>query len=374
MKLTPLFHKHQELGATMYTTGTGYRMPARYRPAHEEVLAVRQRVGMIDLSLMSRLDLKGRDTLALIQRLIVNDASRLRDGQALYSTMCNEHGLIEDDVVVMRFSAEHFRIITSSMFRYRTAAWIRRHMGSGAGAGAAFDVQLTDVSSALAMIAVQGPRSRELLRAITDIDLEKLGFFRFATGNLAGLPCTIARLGFSGELGYECYFNTEDAVAAWEALAAAGKSCEVVPYGMDTLDLLRLEKGFIFFGYDVTARENPYECGLWALIRYDHGDFIGKQALLGIQQRGPGKKLMGLELEGELPPTDQPLMSGNTQVGRIVTAFRSPLLDRNLAYAYLDAPHFNAGTAVTLEFDGKRHSARVVEMPFVDPTGARMRQ
>lgn len=367
MKLTPLFQKHLELGATMYTTGTGYRMPAHYRSAHDETLAVRQRAGMIDLSLMSRLDLKGRDALPLIQKLIVNDAGRLQDGQALYSTMCNEHGLIEDDIVVMRCDAEHFRIITSSMFRYRTAAWIHRHRTG-------CEVHLTDVSSAIAMIAVQGPQSRELLRAITDIELDKLGFFRFASGTLAELPCTIARLGFSGELGYECYFNTEDAVAAWDAIAAAGRFCEVVPYGMDTLDLLRLEKGFIFFGYDVTARENPYECGLWPLIRYDH-DFIGKQALQLIRERGPTKKLVGLETGGAQPAaTGQTLLSGNAGVGRVVTGFRSPVLGRNLAYAYLDAPHFYPGTEVALDIEGQRQSAKVVEMPFVDPQGERMRQ
>ncbi|MDB6089038.1 MAG: hypothetical protein JWN85_1822 [Gammaproteobacteria bacterium] len=368
MKLTPLFHKHLALGAKMYTTGTGYQMPAHYRAAHDEVLAVRQGAGMIDLSLMSRLDLKGKDALRLIQRLIVNDAGRLQDGQALYSTMCNEHGLIEDDVVVMRFDEEHFRVITSSMFRYKTAAWIHRHKAD-------CNVHLTDISSAIAMIAVQGPRSRELLRGITDIDMDKLGFFRFASGTLAELPCTIARVGFSGELGYECYFNTEDGLAAWDAIAAAGKVCEVVPYGMDTLDLLRLEKGFIFFGYDVTARENPYECGLWPLIRYDHGDFIGKQALQAIRERGPAKKLVGLETGGDQPAAaGQTLLSGNTNVGRVVTGFRSPVLDRNLAYAYLAGPHFEPGTVVALEIEGRRQSAKVVEMPFVDPQGKRMRQ
>lgn len=189
MKLTPMYNKHLELGATMYTTGTGYAMPAFYRPAAEEARAVREHVGMIDLSLMSRLDLKGPAAAALVQKLIVNDAGRLKDGQALYSTMCNDHGLIMDDVVVMRFDPQHFRIVTSSMFRYKTHDWIRAHM-------AGLDVSLTDVSSGLAMIGVQGPKSRELLRGITDIDLEKLGFFRFTRGRIGDLPCMIARLGF----------------------------------------------------------------------------------------------------------------------------------------------------------------------------------
>jgi aminomethyltransferase len=368
MKLTPLYNKHLELGATMYTTGTGYAMPSFYRPAAEEARAVRERVGMIDLSLMSRLDLKGDAAASLVQKLIVNDVTRLKDGQALYSTMCNEQGLIRDDVVVMRFEPQHFRIVTSSMFRYKTCDWIRAHM-------AGLDVQLTDVSSGIAMIGVQGPRSRDLLQAITDLDLGKLGFFRFASGRLANLPCMIARLGFSGELGYECYFNTEDGVAAWNAIAEAGKPHGVVPYGMDALDLLRLEKGFIFFGYDATHEDNPYECGLWPFIRYDCGDFIGREALFAIKERGPAKKLVGLEISGEQPAAaGQPLMSDNVPVGKVVAGFRSATLDRNLAYAYLNAPHFDTGLQVTLEVEGVRQTGTVVQMPFLDPDGKRMRQ
>jgi aminomethyltransferase len=369
MKLTPLYHKHLELGAKMYTTGTGYQMPAYYTGANEESLSVRRNAGMIDLSLMSRFDLKGKDALPLVQKLIVNNAARLQDGQALYSTMCNERGLIEDDVVVMRFGPQHLRIVTSSMFRRKTPVWIERHMPG-------FDVHLTDVSSGLAMIGVQGPKSRDLLRGITDIDLDRLGFFRFAQGTLNGKWCLIARLGFSGELGYECYFNVEDGMEAWEDIAAAGKPFDIVPYGMDTLDVLRLEKGFIFFGYDVTDQNNPYECGLWPLIRYDCGDFIGRDALLAVKERGPARKLMGLELgtrAAASPAAGQALIREGATVGRVVMGFQSSSLGRSLAYAYLDAPHFAPGTNVTLDIEGAKVTATVVEMPFLDAEGKRMR-
>ena len=367
MKLTPMYARHLELGAKMYTTGTGYAMPSYYKDAEQEARAVRERVGMIDLSLMSRLDIKGRDALTLVQRLIVNNAARLQDGQALYSTMCNERGLIEDDIVVMRFGARHFRIITSSKFRYKTYAWIERHAGT-------LDVYLTDVSSAFAMIGVQGPKSRDLLRQIVDVDLDKLGFFRFASGKLGDFPCTIARLGFSGELGYEVYVNTEDGIDAWDRIYAAGQAFGISPYGMDTLDILRLDKGFIFFGYDVTDQENPYECGLWPLIRYDSGDFIGREALTKVKEQGPAKKMMGLEVSGDKPAAaEQPLMLNGEAVGKVMIGFRSGTLQRNLAYAWLNAPHFQPGTKVALDVDGVRQTATVAEMPFYDPQGARMR-
>jgi glycine cleavage system T protein (aminomethyltransferase) len=278
LKLTPLYQKHIDLGATMYTTAMGYQMPAYYSSVEEEARNVRERVGMNDVSLMGRLDIKGRDALALTQYLIVNNAEALTDGQALYSVMCNEEGLIVDDVIVLRFGAEHLRVITSSMFRARTTAWIQEHIDAGK-----INAYVTDVSSGYCMIGVQGPKSRHVLGSITDIDLAKLNFFRFAFGKFGDIPCMIARLGFTGELGYECYVNTEDAHAAWELIMAAGKPYGVLPYGMDTLDALRWEKGFIFYGFDATDEHNPYECRVFNFIRYDCGDFLGREALLAVR-------------------------------------------------------------------------------------------
>jgi aminomethyltransferase len=369
MKFTPLYQKHLDLGATIYTTGMGYAMPAYYSSAEEEAKNVRARVGMNDVSLMGRLDIKGKGALALTQYLIVNNAERLVDGQALYSVMCREDGLIEDDVIVMRFSAEHIRIITSSMFRARTLVWLQKHIDERK-----VDAYVTDVSSYYAMIGVQGPKSRDVLSGITDIDLSSLKFFRFAFGKFGDIPCMIARLGFSGELGYECYVNTEDAHATWDMIMEAGKPHGILPYGMDTLDALRWEKGFIFYGFDATDEHNPYECRVFDFIRYDCGDFLGREALLKIKERGPAKKLIGLEVGGDkLAPGNQPLKIGSESVGHVVAGFHSPNLDQNLGYAYVNAPHFEHGTKAALEIDGSETSATIVDMPFLDPAGKRMR-
>lgn len=369
MKLTPLYQKHLDLGAHMFTTGMGYAMPAYYSNVDEEALCVREKVGMIDVSLMGRLDVVGKDALSLVQYLIVNDAEKLRDGQSLYSAMCTEEGLVKDDVIVMRFNEEHLRVITSSMFRKKTLPWIQQHIDAR-GANA----YVTDVSSGLAMVGVQGPKSRELLSGITDIDLSKLRFFRFAEGSFGKIPCTIARLGFSGELGYECYVNAEDAHDTWDLIAEAGVPHGILPYGMETLDALRWEKGFVFYGFDATEKNNPYECRLWDFIRYDCGDFLGRDALLEIVASGPAKKLMGLEIGGgKLAPEGERLAIGSDSVGEVVAGFRSAALGKNLGYAWVNAPHFKDGTSVSLEIDGAETSATVVEMPFYDPEGRRMR-
>jgi len=369
MKLTPLYQKHLDLGAHMFTTGMGYEMPGHYSSVEGEARNVRENVGMIDVSLMGRLDVKGKDALSLIQYLIVNNAEKLRDDQSLYSVMCTERGLVQDDVIVTRFGAEHLRVITSSMFRRKTLPWIQKHIDER-GANA----YVTDVSSSFAMIGVQGPKSRDLLRGITDIDLSKMKFFRSASGNFGKIPCMIARLGFSGELGYECYVNTEDAHATWDLIMEAGKPHGVLPYGMETLDALRWEKGFVFYGFDATDKNNPYECRLSDFIRYDCGDFLGRDALLKIRDEGPAKKLLGLEVGGEkLAPEGQALVIGADPVGEVVAGFRSANLGKNLGYAWVNAPHFKDGTSVTLEIDGAETPATVVEMPFFDPEGRRMR-
>ena len=369
MKLTPLYQKHRDLGATMYTTGMGYAMPAYYSSVEEEAKNVRARVGMNDVSLMGRLDIKGKDALALTQYLIVNNAERLVDGQALYSVMCREDGLIEDDVIVMRFGAEHLRVITSSMFRARTLVWLQKHIDEQK-----MSASVTDVSSYYTMIGVQGPKSRDVLSGITDIDLSSMKFFRFAFGKFGDISCMIARLGFSGELGYECYVNSEDAHDTWDMIMEAGKPHGILPYGMDTLDALRWEKGFIFYGFDATDEHNPYECRVSEFIRYDCGDFLGREALLKIKERGPAKKLMGLEVGGDqLAPGNQPLKIGSEGIGHVVAGFHSPNLDQNLGYAYVNAPHFENGTKVTLEIDGTEQSVTIVDMPFLDPAGKRMR-
>lgn len=367
MKYTPMYQRHLELGAVMYTTGTGYSLAARYGNVDDEARAVRQHVGVIDLSLMTRISIKGNDAGKVVQRLIVNNADRLSDGQALYSTICNEAGLILDDVVVFRFDARHFWIITASAFRRSTFDWITRHLGDS-------DAFVTDVSSAFAMMGVQGPKSRELLQSICDIDFSKLGFFRFAQGKIGDAPCIVARLGFSGELGYEVYVNTEDGLATWDRVLQAGQAFQAIPYGMDALDVLRLEKGFVFFGFDATSSDNPYECRLSPFIRYDCGDFIGRDALAAIRDAGPSKKLMGLEVAGSSRlKVDSELRRGKDVVGKVIAPFYSPNLNKNLAYAYLNRPHFEVGTAVDVEAEDGRTTATVVEMPFFDPEGRRLR-
>jgi aminomethyltransferase len=365
MKFTPLYNLHLALGAEMITTSAGYRMPARYRAVEEEHKAVRERVGMMDISLMGRIDIKGKDALEYLQKLAANDASKLSDGQLLYTTFCNEQGNIMDDLTVWRFGKNHFRIVTSSVMRYKTLRWLQDHLGD-------YDVYLTDISPNLGMISVQGPRSRELLEGISDI--RGLKFFHFAQGGLKGIPSLIARVGFSGELGYECYFGAEDTVEAWNAIQEAGKEFDLLPYGFDVLDSLRFEKGYIFYGYEVTSENNPFECGLEKWIAFEKGNFIGREALLKIREAGAKKKLAAMEIGGdELISEKQSVRAGNKIAGETVYGFKGLTIGKNIAWAWLDSESSRDGQELTIENKGRMTRAKVVPLRNYDPKGRRMR-
>jgi aminomethyltransferase len=329
----------------MITTSAGYSMPARYRAVEYEHRAIRERVGMMDISLMGRIDIKGKDSLAYIQNLAANDASKLSDGQLMYTTMCNEQGNIMDDLTVWRFSDEHFRIVTSSVMRYKTLEWLQCHVGE-------LDVYLTDISPSLGMISVQGPRSRELLEKISDV--HNLKFFRFAQAKLKGISTLIARVGFSGELGYECYFGAEDTVEAWNAINEAGKEFGLLPHRFDVLDSLRFEKGYIFYGYEVTEDNNPFECGLEKCIAFEKGDFLGREALLKIRDAGPKKKLVAMEVEGEVVVSEnQPVRAAGMIAGKTVYGFKGLTIGKNVAWGWLESKFSNESEKVTIENNGK---------------------
>ncbi len=352
----------------MFTTAAGYLMPAHYSTIEQEHRSVRERVGVIDLSLMGRIDIRGSGALELVDQLAVNAATKLTDGQAMYTTFCNENGNMVDDVTVWRFNQEYFRVVTSSVMRYKTLKWIQDHRRPGAPA------YVTDVSSGLGMIAVQGPKSRDTLQEIVDSDLGQLKFFRFMTTKLAGIPAVIARLGYSGELGYECYFATEDTVQAWNSITEAGKKFQITPYGLDVLDTLRFEKGFIFFGYEVTDANNPYECGLEKWIRSDKPSFMGKSALAKLSVQGPKRKLVGLELsDDEITPISQPVDVQGRRIGETVAGFRGLTVGKNLAWAFVESDKAKEGIEVTVNVKGKNKPARIVDVRYYDPKGERMR-
>ncbi|MDP9475267.1 MAG: aminomethyltransferase family protein, partial [Actinomycetota bacterium] len=269
---TPLYDFHARSARGMIKGGGDYMFPTSYTSPVEEHLHVRRNAGVQDLSTMGEVDIKGPGAERLVRRLLVNEVADLEPGRLRYSTMCNGEGGIVDDVTVYKFDDEHFMIVTSSGPRLKSYRWISDH-ASGSSA------YVTDVSAAVALPVVQGPRSREYLKTVVDgVDLDALRFFRFAPCRIGEVELLISRSGYTGELGYELYTPADQASVLWEHLLGTGREFNLKPYGVAAMQSLRIEKAFPLYGPDIDESRTPFHVGLGRWIRFDKRDFIGREA------------------------------------------------------------------------------------------------
>lgn len=390
---TPLYDYHLRTAGELVRGGGNYLFPLTYTSAVDEHINTRTNVGMQDLSTMGEVDVKGPGAERLINRLLVNDILDLHPGQMRYSTMCNEDGLIIDDVTVYKFSDEHFMVVTSSAPRKQSFRWIADH-ATGMSAYA------TDVSGAIALISVQGPRSRDFLLSIAEEgDIEALRFFRFSSAVVNGSELLISRSGYTGELGYELYVPAEEAAALWESLLKSGREYGLQPYGVSAMQSLRIEKAFPLAGPDIDGTQTPFEVGLHRWIRFDKRDFIGRDALLYAQDRGLDQRWVGLVLEGDAPAANgDPIYSvadiatfrekmftgseageeldmeqAGSQVGRVTSSTRGHSVGKVLALGYVSVTHSWPGARLIVLVNGRPMVATVANTPFFDPQGIRLR-
>jgi aminomethyltransferase len=391
---SPLYETHVRLGARMVRGGGDYMFPASYASPQEEHVNTRTNVGMQDLSSMGEIDIKGPGAERLLNHLLVNEVRDMLPGQVRYSTMCNDEGGVVDDITLYKFHDEHYMLVTSSAPRKKTARWIMEHAEG-------LSTYVTDVSAAIALPVVQGPRSRELLASLVQgIDFAALKYFRFAAGRLGDTELVVSRTGYTGELGYELYTPAEEAPLVWDQLHQAGRAFGLMPYGALAMHSLRLEKALVLYGVDLDETRTPFEAGLDRWIRFEKRSFLGREALLRAQERGLAERLVGLTLEGELAapagalvyplgavePQQRRQFSGPeagtphetqlpapTAVGRITTSARGHTLGKVLALAYVSTAHAWPGARLLVEVGGKPVPAVVTPTPFFDPQGARQR-
>jgi aminomethyltransferase len=392
---TPLFDYHVR-HAEMVRGGGDFFFPLAYTSPVEEHLNTRQNAGMQDLSTMGEVDLKGPGAERLINRLLVNEVRDLLPGQVRYSTLCNEQGGIVDDVTVYKFHDEHFMIVTSSAPRKKSARWIGEHaIGHSAYA--------TDLTGAIALISVQGPRSRDLLQALAtgNSELGTLKFFHFTSAAINDTQLIVSRSGYTGELGYELYVPSEEALGVWEFLLRSGRDFGLRPYGTAAMQSLRIEKALPLAGPDIPDDESrtPFHVGLDRWIRFDKPDFVGREALLRQQEMGVSERWVGLHMEseiapragaavmavGEIAPQRRVRKSGarageaieprsaGAQLGVVTSAARGHSVGKLLALAYMQTTHAFPGAQVMVDVEGEPRPAKVVPTPFFDPAGQRMR-
>jgi aminomethyltransferase len=253
MKRTPFYAIHQQLGAKIVPFG-GFEMPVQYTSIIEEHKAVRESVGVFDVSHMGEFTVKGKNAQKFLQTITVNDVAKLSVGEAQYSAMCNDEGGIIDDLLVYRIQEEQFMVVVNASNIDKDFEWMKRHLVP--------QVEFSDDSDAIALLAVQGPHSKSTLQKIVSLDLTNLHYYHFGSGKIGGVDATISRTGYTGELGYEIYFSAAHAEQVWRLIFDAGKEFNIKPVGLGARDTLRLEMGYCLSGNDIDKTTNTLEAGL----------------------------------------------------------------------------------------------------------------
>lgn len=366
----------------------GYYAVSAYESQHDhEYSAIRNAAAIIDISPLYKYIVHGPGALALVDRIITRDATKIAVGQVVYTPWCDERGKVIDDGTVTRIAEETWRWTAADP----SLRWF--HMNA-----AGLDVTIEDVSERVAAIAVQGPTSRTVLRDACDGDIASLHYFRMAEGTIAGVPVHVSRTGYTGDLGYEVWMDAARACDVWDALMAHGRAHGIRPTGMLALDIARIEAGLLLTDVDFTGsqkalvdaqRYTPFEMGLGRLVAARKGPFVGGRALAAERAAGHRRQVVGLEvswpvIEGlydrlalpTLVPTTAsrvavPVYNGHRQIGKATSTTWSPTVKKLVALATIDRPHFAIGTAVEVEVtvEAVRHRvpARVVATPFFNP-------
>ena len=357
LKRTPLYGEHVALGGKIVPFA-GFEMPVQYPSGiTAEHRAVREAAGLFDVSHMGEFVLHGPQALDLIQKVTVNDASRMEVGQAQYSAMCLDHGGIVDDLIVYRF-ADRYMLVVNASNAAKDLAWVRRHAEG-------LDVEVQDRSDQTALIALQGPAAREILRPLADIDVDDVRYYHFREGRVDGAPAVISGTGYTGEDGFELYVDVADAVPVWRALMKAGEGRGLIPAGLGARDSLRLEVGYALYGNDLDEKHTPLESGLGWITKLDKGDFVGRGALLEQKEAGVPQRLVGFKLTGKgFPRPGYAVVSDGAPVGVVTSGTVSPSLGYGVGMGYVPPGLSKADTAVQVDIRGKVVDAVVQRPPF----------
>jgi aminomethyltransferase len=357
LKRTPLHDRHVALDAKVVPFA-GFAMPVQYPTGiTAEHRAVREAAGLFDVSHMGEFEVRGPDGLALVQKLTVNDASRIEVGQAQYSAMCLPDGGVIDDLLVYRF-ADHWMLVVNAANLDKDLAWIQEHVGD-------LQVDVEDRSDETALLALQGPAAREILRPLAEPDVDEIHYYRFVEGSVAGHKAVLSGTGYTGEDGFELYVPAEAAPAIWDALLAEGEEDGLIPTGLGARDSLRLEMGYALYGNDLDEEHTTLESGLGWITKLDKGDFIGRDALARQKEEGVTRRLVGLRLtERGFPRPGYGILSDGAQVGVVTSGTLSPSLGEGIAMGYVPMGLSQPDTEVEVEIRGRPTGAVVQRPPF----------
>ena len=326
----------------------GYKIAREYSNTELEYTAMRNTAGVLDITPMHKYDIKGTDAIKFVDKLVTRNVTEINSGQVMYIIWCNEDGNVIDDGTVFCFNSNHLRIFCAE----RNLNWF-----SDTAIG--FNVEVEDVSDTIAALAFQGPLSCKILNLLNVKDIENLKPFYFDNFDLNGCKVTISRTGFSGDLGYEIWCKNEDAINVWDSLFTFNRDYKVLPAGMNALDMVRVEAGFIQPNADFMSAEqalrpnrmrNPYELGMGWLVDLNKNYFTGKKNLINLKKKTLTKKLVGLDIQGDKPAIGSVLYDKNKkEIGIVTAGMWSPSLKSNIAFGYVDKDHMKIGSKVFAE-------------------------
>jgi len=358
MKTIPLHQLHVDLGAKIVPFA-GFDMPVRYSSDMEEHYTVRNNVGVFDVSHMGEFSVKGPKSLDLIQKVSANDASVLFDGKVQYSYLPNADGGVVDDLLVYRIAEDDYMLVVNASNIEKDWNWIQSHNTEGA--------EMTNLSDALCLLAVQGPNATATLQKLTTVDLAAMEYYTFQIGEMAGIEnVVISATGYTGSGGFEIYIKNDDAEKMWNTIFEAGKEFDIKPVGLGARDTLRLEKGFCLYGNDIDDQTSPLEAGLGWVTKFSK-NFINSENLKQQKEAGLQNKLIGFEMidrgiprgHYELYDTD-----GN-KLGDVTSGTQSPTLQKGVGLGYVPTKYSKPETEIFVKVRDRMLKAKVVKLPFV---------
>lgn len=356
-KKTPFYDQHVRHGGKIVPFA-GFLMPVQFAGIIEEHRHVRTKAGLFDVSHMGEIEVRGPDALKFVSFVTVNDPAALAVDQVQYSAMCYRDAGIVDDLLVYRFP-DHFFLVVNASNVDKDFAWLREQAKG-------FDVQLQNTSDQVAQLALQGPTAERLLQKICDLKLSEMKFYWFRVGKVDGIEMIVSRTGYTGEDGFELYFDVKHADRIWDALFQAGAEFDLKPIGLGARDSLRLEMKYCLYGNDIDQTTSPLEAGLgWITKLKKPGDFNGRDVLLRQKADGVKRKLIGFEVEGNaFPRQHYKVLRDGRQIGEVASGVFSPSVSKGIGTAYVAAEFSKVGDAFEVEIRGKGVPAKVVETPF----------
>lgn len=363
LKRTPFYSAHQQSGAKLIDFG-GFEMPVQYQGIKDEHEAVRTACGIFDVSHMGEVFVEGPEALDFVNYITINNAAKIAVGQAQYSAMCYQDGGIVDDLLVYRLDDHSFMLVINASNIGKDVSWMEQHVSQ-------FDCTLSNQSDDYCLLAVQGPKSKEILQPLTSADLYNIGFYKFTVDDFAGLGSVIiSETGYTGETGFELYFRKDagDPIAVWNAIMNEGVESGLVPCGLGARDTLRLEMGYALYGNDITKDTNPLEAKMGWLTKLEKPSFIGKDALLKQKEEGVKRKLTGFyTLEKRaIPRNGYSLCDKNgNKIGEVTSGGMSITENKGIGMGYAPVEYLSEHNTIYIKIRKKLVEATLTKPPFI---------